>query len=139
SGNVPMEAFLVSLLPVLGTTGPVFAYNASFERSRLEDLAEMFPNFTQAIGTAIDRIEDMLPLTRAHYYHPAMMGSWSLKSVMPMIDRGMDYENLGEVQEGGGAQDAYLEILAPETPPTARRNVTRAQSGNANDIPGPSW
>jgi len=126
SGNAPMEAFLVSLLPVLGTKGPIFTYNASFERRRLEELAEMFPNFAEAISKVIDRIEDLLPLTRVHYYHPAMKGSWSLKSVMPTIDSSLDYENLDEVQEGGGAQVAYLEILAPETPADRRAKLTEA-------------
>jgi hypothetical protein len=126
SGNAPMEAFLVSLLPVLGTKGPIFTYNASFERLRLEELADMFPNFAKAISEAIDRIEDLLPLTRVHYYHPAMKGSWSLKSVMPTIDSSLDYENLDEVQEGGGAQVAYLEILAPETPADRRAKLTEA-------------
>lgn len=126
SGNAPMEAFLVSLLPVLGTKGPIFTYRAPFERSRLENLAEMFPRFSDAVGKVIDRIEDLHPIAKAYYYHPAMKGSWSLKSVMPTIDRGMDYENLDEVQEGGGAQDAYLEILAPDTPADRRAKLTEA-------------
>ena len=126
SGNAPMEAFLVSLLPVLGTKGPIFTYNASFERLRLKELARMFPNFAEATSKVIDRIEDLLPLTRAHYYHPAMKGSWSLKSVIPTIDSSFDYENLDEVQEGGGAQVAYLEILAFETPADRRARLTHA-------------
>jgi hypothetical protein len=35
-----------------------------------------------------------------------MRGSWSLKSVIPTIDAALGYENLDEVLEGGGAQQA---------------------------------
>jgi len=44
-----------------------------------------------------------------------MKGSWSLKSVLPTIAPELSYENLGEVQEGGGAQAAYLEMIDPAT------------------------
>jgi hypothetical protein len=39
-----------------------------------------------------------------------MRGSWSIKSVMPTIDGGLDYEHLDVVQDGDGAQRAFLEL-----------------------------
>ena len=61
------------------------------------------------------RIVDLLPVTRANYYHPAMRGSWSLKAVLPTIGLDLDYAALA-VANGGMAQNAYLEIIAPQTP-----------------------
>jgi hypothetical protein len=63
------------------------------------------------------RLVDLLPLVQAHYYHPDMRGSWSLKSVLPTIAPDLAYdEGLGAVQEGLGAQDAWAALagLAPE-------------------------
>ena len=39
----PREAFLLSLLAAVGEVGPVLTYYASFERSRMEELAHAFP------------------------------------------------------------------------------------------------
>ncbi|MSQ59489.1 MAG: DUF2779 domain-containing protein [Betaproteobacteria bacterium] len=126
SGGAPMKAFLVSLLPALGTQGPIFVYYASFERSRLEELAAMFPEFQDPIAKVIGSIEDLHPLTKSHYYHPSMKGSWSLKSVMPAIDPAMDYAHLEDVRDGGGAQEAYMEIIAPGTPEDRKTKLTQS-------------
>jgi len=54
-----------------------------------------------------------------------MMGSWSIKSVIPTIAPELDYATLGEVQEGGQAQVAYLEAIHPNTPPERRQMIER--------------
>ena len=46
---------------------------------------------------------------RAHYYHPDMKGSWSIKALLPTVAPELNYANLEEVRDGGGAQSAYLE------------------------------
>jgi hypothetical protein len=66
------------------------------------------------------RLVDLLPVTRAAYYHREMRGSWSIKSVLPTIDPALDYAGLGEVQEGSGAQLAFLQLQSA-TVSTARR------------------
>jgi hypothetical protein len=70
-------------------------------------------------------IVDLLPIARAHYYHPGMLGSWKLKSVMPTIPGGPDYGTLEDVQDGGSAQEAYFEAVAKETS-SERREVLKA-------------
>jgi Domain of unknown function(DUF2779) len=81
----PRRAFAESLLAVLGSGdqagGPIFAYNAGFERNRLREMARLFEDLTFALGQLQARIVDLFQLGRAHYYHPAMCGSWSFKSV----------------------------------------------------------
>ena len=41
-------------------------------------------------------------------------GSWSIKAVLPTVAPELDYSNL-EIKDGGNAQEAYLEAIAPET------------------------
>ncbi len=112
----PRPAFIDALCAAIRSRGPVFVYNAAFERSRLSELAEAYPSRAKAIGSIIDRLVDLLPLARKHYYHPDMRGSWSLKAVAPTIDPTLAYENLEEVADGGMAQEAFLELIAPDTP-----------------------
>jgi hypothetical protein len=69
---------------------------------------------------------DLLPVTRAAYYHRDMQGSWSIKSVLPTIDPALDYAALGEVQEGGGAQLAFLQLRAGAVSRTRRAALTSA-------------
>jgi hypothetical protein len=66
---------------VLGEQGPIFAYNAGFERNRLREIAKLFDDLAPALEALQPRIVDLFQLGRAHYYHPAMCGSWSFKSV----------------------------------------------------------
>jgi len=77
----PRRAFAQTLLQALGTEGPVFAYNAGFERNRIRDLALIFEDLSAALEALLPRIVDLFQIARAHYYHPAMCGSWSFKSV----------------------------------------------------------
>ena len=74
----------------------------------------------------IDRLYDLLPLTRAYYYHPAMKGSWSIKALLPAIAPDLDYAQLEGVHDGGGAQLAWVEAVAPQTA-AERRSELREQ------------
>jgi hypothetical protein len=77
----PRRAFASTLLQVLGERGPVLAYNAGFERNRILELAREFEELAAALEALLPRIVDLFQLGRAHYYHPAMAGSWSFKSI----------------------------------------------------------
>ncbi len=118
----PRRQFAESLLDAIGDHGPIFVYNVSFERSRLQDLAAAFPDLSSQLHAATARLYDLLPLARAHYYHHGMQGSWSLKSVLPTIAPELDYENL-TIGNGGMAMDAFAEILHPQTSLERRSNL----------------
>jgi uncharacterized protein DUF2779 len=104
------EALADALIAALPAEGPIFAYNASFEAGVLHRLAELLPTRAAALRAVAERLFDLLPIARAAYYHRDMRGSWSIKSVMPTIDGGLDYEHLDVVQDGDGAQRAFLEL-----------------------------
>jgi hypothetical protein len=54
----------------------------------------------------VDRIWDVLPIIRSHYYHPAFQGSFSIKAVLPALVPGRDYEDL-EIGGGMAAATKY--------------------------------
>jgi Domain of unknown function(DUF2779) len=117
---------LVAALPV---EGPVFAYNAGFEAHVLLRLAEFAPSQGSGLRAIAGRLVDLLPVVREAYYHRDMRGSWSIKSVMPTLDPKLDYEHLNEVQDGDGAQLAFLALrsgrLAGERAETLRGALLR--------------
>jgi hypothetical protein len=54
-----------------------------------------------------------------------MMGSWSIKAVLPTIEPDLDYGSL-EVQNGDMAQQSYLEAIDPDTPAECREAIRRS-------------
>jgi hypothetical protein len=120
SGTAPMHGVVASMLEALGQSGPILAYGAGFERTCIEELARLVPQFAEDLRRLNDRFVDLLDLTRRSYYHPEMRGSWSLKAVLPTIAPDLDYENLDLVRDGGDAQAAYLEAASSGVPAERR-------------------
>ena len=87
----PRRAFVESLIETIGPRGTSLAYNASFERKRLEELASAFPEYEATLLSLMERIVDLLGIARDYYYHPDMRGSWSIKAVLPTIAPELDY------------------------------------------------
>ena len=114
TGNAPMKGFIETLIKTTGDAGPVLVYNASFERMILKDIAAFFPEYAEPIERIIERLVDLLTITRNYYYHPDMHGSWSIKAVLPTIEPELDYSKLEGVHHGGEAQSAYLECITSE-------------------------
>ena len=113
-GNPPMRICAESLLRVVGKEGPVFTY-APYEKRVLNALAAHYPDLAEDLHKLIERLVDLLPIVRRTYYHPDMLGSWSIKNVLPTVAPHLDYGSLGEVQDGNAAGTAYLRIINPET------------------------
>jgi hypothetical protein len=112
-----------ALLDALPDSGPVYAYNAPFERGVLERLADRLPTLARSVRELAERLVDLLPITRAAYYHRDMKGSWSIKDVLPTIDPSLSYEGLGEISEGDAAQLAFMIARDPQTPAARRKEL----------------
>jgi hypothetical protein len=54
-----------------------------------------------------------------------MLGSWSIKAVLPTIAPDMDYEMLAGVKEGTEASNAYLGAIGPDGDPEETGRVRR--------------
>jgi len=115
SGEPPMRSCADTLIAALGVEGPIFVYSA-FEKGVLAGLSARFPSLEGPLAALTDRLVDLLPVTRAAWYHPAMKGSWSIKDVLPTVAPELDYADLGEVHDGTAAQAAFAEAVHPDTP-----------------------
>ncbi|MCC6143222.1 MAG: DUF2779 domain-containing protein [Candidatus Hydrogenedentes bacterium] len=124
-GGDPQRHFAESLLAALDDDGPVFVYNQSFEATRLKELADLFTDLAEKLKRIVGRMVDLLPITRRHYYHPEMKGSWSIKAVLPTVDGELSYDGLDTVAHGQEAQAAYLELMAPGIPDERKAELER--------------
>lgn len=125
SGDSPIPDFVDALIEACGTEGPILVWNQGFEAARTREMAIMFPRKADALLALVERMVDLLPIYRNFYYHPAQMGSWSIKKVLPTVAPELDYSDL-EVSDGGMAQDAWLEAVDPATTPERKKHLRAA-------------
>lgn len=124
SGQPPMRACAERLISDLGTEGPVLVYT-DYESRVIRGLAERFPDLADGLAALLERIVDLAPPVKESYYHPDMMGSWSLKAIQPTIAPDLDYSALNGVHEGTEASEACLEAINPETARERKEEIRR--------------
>jgi hypothetical protein len=122
SGTDPRRALAESLIRACGTRGPVFVFSA-FEATRIRELADEYPAVGAALLALCERLVDLLPIAKQHYYHPSQQGSWSIKMLLPAVAPDLCYDALPGVKDGGMAMAAYTEAIAPETAPERREQI----------------
>ena len=113
--NDPRRELAQQLCDEIPFDACVTAYNKSFECSRLEEMAEIFPDLRDHLLAISHNIIDLIePFRKTMVYYPAMNGSFSIKKVLPALfpdDPELDYSNLtGSVHHGGEAMKIYPEI-----------------------------
>ncbi len=122
----PRIAFIEQLLADTESKGVILVYNEAFEKARLAEIAKDFPVYNDAINERISRIVDlMVPFREKSIYFPEMMGSYSIKKVLPALIPELSYNEL-EIHHGGMASMGF-EQLFNETDTTliekTRRNL----------------
>lgn len=90
-----------SLVTVLQGNGSIIVYS-SFENSIINGLAEAFPELAVPLNKIISRLVDLCAMLRSHYCHPGFKGSYSIKTVLPVMVPELDYSDLA-IKEGGSA------------------------------------
>jgi len=120
----PSRACAESLLEGLGTEGPIFMYSP-YERTIIKKLVLNFPDLEDGLAALLGRLVDLLPITRANYYHPEMRGSWSIKKVLPTLGVDLDYSKLEGISDGLGASEGFREMLS--TPLSERKELLRRE------------
>jgi Domain of unknown function(DUF2779) len=125
SGNDPSKLLAEALIEACGTSEPVFAYNAAFEKGCITGLATRFPRLQKPLLNISGRLVDLLPIAQRYYYHPSQEGSWSLKAVLPAAVPSLTHAALDGVKEGGMAMEAFLEAINKETPPSRKLQIEK--------------
>jgi hypothetical protein len=112
NGIDPRIKFIEQLIADCGNQGDILVYNIGFERGKLNELAEVFPQFSADIEKITERIKDlMLPFQKRWYYTPQMKGSYSIKKVLPALVPKLSYDNLN-ISEGGTASNTFAAMVS---------------------------
>ena len=91
------------------------AYNMSFERTVIKNLASLYPDLSEHLLNIRDNMKDlMIPFKDRDYYNKDMKGSYSIKYVLPALfpnDPELNYHNLPLIHKGDEASNAYVTLV----------------------------
>ncbi len=105
----PRKPLLESLLTDISSRGSVAVYTL-FERDRLNELIDAFPERSSTLQSIINRLWDQSDIFKNYYKHPDFCGSYSLKNVLPVLVPSLSHENL-DIQDGLEAQAVWNLML----------------------------
>lgn len=131
AGADPRRAVAESLVSNIPMGVCTLAYNMGFEKGRIKELAEAFPDLAEHLLAINEGMDDLIkPFNAGSYYARAMGGSNSIKYVLPALfpnDPELDYHSLEGVHNGSEAMTIYAELegMAPEDAARARENLLR--------------
>ncbi len=110
----PRRAAAEALLRDIPEDAGILTYNASYEKKRIAELANLFPELSDGLLDLRGRVLDLMPLfEKKQVYDRRMRGSYSLKNVLPALfpdDPELDYRNLTGVHQGQEAADAFIRL-----------------------------
>jgi hypothetical protein len=119
AGGDPRPELLESLLRETEGEGDIITYNLSFEKGRLNDLADVFPQHREAIEERVSRMKDLMtPFRKRQYYAPRMLGSYSIKAVLPALVPELSYDGMA-IADGTAAMIAFLGLQEETNPEKA--------------------
>lgn len=121
----PSPEFAESLVEQLAGAATVVVYSG-YEETRLRELARSLPELRDSLDRmlAIPRV-DLLRVIRSYYYHPEFRGSFSLKSVLPVLVPELGYDDLA-IYDGTLASLTFLEMVSRGMSPERREQVRTA-------------
>lgn len=118
----PRPALVEALLGTIGEEGTVLAWNVTFERLVLEELAAFDLARAPRIMQIVERLGDLMdPFQSFTVYHPDQGGSCSLKAVVPAVTD-LDYGELG-IGSGGVATHRYEQAMFGGLEPAQRQAI----------------
>ncbi len=114
-----------ALIKHIGNEGTIIAYNYSFEKTRMKELAKIYPEYSKKLLDMVERTYDLMHLLRGNkklfgkdsgimYYHEDLQGSYSIKKVLPIFVPELSYKDL-DVSNGTEAVVVYARF--PEMKP----------------------
>ena len=110
-GTDPRRKLALKLISDIEPNACVLAYNMSFEKGVIKNLAKMYPDLSDNLMNIHDHIVDlMVPFYNRDYYNKDMKGSYSIKYVLPALfpdDPSLNYHNLKLIHNGSEAMNAF--------------------------------
>jgi len=106
-GEDPRKEFLAAFLKATEGECKILAYDVSAENLILNQLKKLFPESASEIDQRLSRTADLMkPFSEGWYHDPKMMGSISLKYVLPALVPELHYNQI-TIRNGSHAMAIY--------------------------------
>lgn len=131
AGTDPRRAVAEHLVADIPADACTLAYNMGFEKGRISELANAFPDLADHLLAINAGMHDLIvPFRKGSFYARAMGGSNSIKAVLPALfpeDPELDYHALDGVHNGSEAMDAFARMvdMSPEETALTREHLLR--------------
>ena len=110
----PSKNLIKRLSDDIGPTGSVISWNKTFEMGRNEDMARLYPEYSEFLKDVNKRMIDLADfINKEMYIHPKFLGSWSIKNVLPVMVHELSYKKL-KVNKGDQAMLTWWEMVNKE-------------------------
>ena len=114
SNTDPRRSLAERLVKDIKKNTCILAYNMSFEKNVIKNLASLYPDLKADLDNIYNNIKDlMIPFKNRYYYNKDMQGSYSIKYVLPALfkdDPTLDYHNLDLVHNGSEAMNIFADL-----------------------------
>ena len=108
----PRRALAEAMIAAIGDLGSVVVYYAPFEKTRIKEMIEAFPDLRPRLESFLARIWDLeTPFSKKWYYDRRFEGRSSIKNVLPVLVPEMSYKGLA-IGKGDMAQAKYVEMIS---------------------------
>lgn len=116
----PSRNLIRKLSNDIGPTGTVASWNKTFEMGRNEDMARLYPEYSEFLKSVNSRMVDLADfINKEMYIHPEFLGSWSIKNVLPVLVPDLSYKKL-KVNKGDQAMLVWWELVNSESKEKAK-------------------
>lgn len=129
AGTDPRRALAEQLCSQIPMNACTLAYNMSFEKTVIKNLAMIYEDLSEHLMSIHDNIHDlMVPFQQQSVYCKELQGSYSIKWVLPALcggDPELDYHELDEIHNGSEAMNAFADLPnhSPEEIERTRNNL----------------
>src|SRR5205814_9037963 len=110
----PRPGIAQAILDACAPAATVTAYNAQFERSCIELVADACPDKAALLKGIADNLVDLQPIVRDNIYDEKFGGSFSIKKVLPALVPGFGYDDL-PIAEAATASVQLERMIAGRT------------------------
>lgn len=127
----PRRTLAESLVKDIPMNACTVAYNMMFEKMVIKNLARDYPDLSNHLMNIHDNMKDlMIPFKNRDYYTKDMLGSYSIKYVLPALfpnDPSLDYHNLDQIHNGSEAMSTYASLgtLSKKEQEIVRHNLLK--------------
>lgn len=128
-GTDPRRALAEQLCKQIPQGTCILAYNMSFEKTVIKNLAEIYKDLSEHLMDIHDNIKDLMqPFQQQSFYCKELEGSYSIKKVLPALcggDPELDYYALDEIHNGSEAMNAFADLSnhSPKEIERTRQNL----------------